>query len=242
MRKKDGEYVDVWSEPFRKILAKEKRADTQLDVADLGINKEINTPYFPGVPFAAADILKTIVKAEQTGYDAVIIGCTSDPCVQEGKRHVNIPVIGPTEAGISVAKLYNRKFGFITPGGVDRRRILAGYPTLESVGVDNMPIRGAQLESGRGSQELEELIKHASPEKVRDHIFSTFRKALVDVVPKLAKSCVEDGAEMILFGCTFWSGWTEELRAIQEAVKVPVLDSGITALKVGESLAAASQL
>jgi len=238
MRTHDGDRVDLWAQHFQEILDKAKREDTTVDITDLGVNKEFNTPYFPGM-LASSDILKTVVRAEQKGYDAAIIGCASDPCAKEAKRLVNIPVIAPSEAGVMMARLSGKRWSFIIPGVFDKKKLVAAYRWIEYMGidVDNLSCRGAQLDGLRGSSELMELIETESPEKVRDFVLERFRKALVDIVPKLAKSCIEeDGAEMILLGCTFWSGWNE-LEMLSKKLGVPVVDPSVNALMVAENLA-----
>jgi Asp/Glu/hydantoin racemase len=47
---------------------------------------------------AAPFVVKTIVAAAHEGFDAIIVDCTADPGVAEGRESVDIPVVGAGEA------------------------------------------------------------------------------------------------------------------------------------------------
>lgn len=66
-------------------------------------------------------------------------------------------------------------------------------------------------------------------------VLGIFQKAMVETVPKLARSVVmEDRARAIIFGCTFFSGWAKEIKAMAEELKVSIMDPVIVSLKVAE--------
>jgi len=233
-------YVNVWAEHYNKILSEAAGAGTKVDVTNLGIKSEVNdTEFREIIRYNLTDIFKTVIESNKKGYDATIIGCASDPGVKEAKKMVNIPIIGPSEAGIYVSKLLGKKWSIILPGPFDKRKLTYPfmYPWIESIGLEKVSFRVSNV---YGLQEVEKSIKKlvVNSQEQRDLILEPFGNALKTDVPDLVKSCVEeDGAEVILFGCTFWSGWKKEFKIISEKMNVLVLDPVIIALKVAESLA-----
>lgn len=63
---------------------------------------------------AISGTLRAVVAAERDGFDAVIIGCASDPGVEEARQLVTIPIIGPAEASFQAAHSLGEKFAIIT--------------------------------------------------------------------------------------------------------------------------------
>ena len=56
------------------------------------------------------EILPMITKAEEDGYDGVVIACFGDPGIEAAKELSNIPVIGIAEAALLLAPMLSRKF------------------------------------------------------------------------------------------------------------------------------------
>ena len=54
---------------------------------------------------AVHKIVWEIVDAENSGYDAAIIGCFYDPGLMESRELVKMPVIGVCEASLSLASM-----------------------------------------------------------------------------------------------------------------------------------------
>jgi allantoin racemase len=58
---------------------------------------------------ASPEILRLTKKAEEDGYDAVIIWCGHDPSLSAAREMVDIPVIGPGEAAFLVASMLGKR-------------------------------------------------------------------------------------------------------------------------------------
>jgi allantoin racemase len=58
--------------------------------------------------------LRAVVTAAQDGLDAAIIGCASDPGVEEARTLVGMPVIGPAEASFHAARSLGERFAVLT--------------------------------------------------------------------------------------------------------------------------------
>lgn len=60
------------------------------------------------------DVTKEIDAAAAEGADAVMVACSGDPGVAEGRTMVSIPVVGPMEAALHLACTYGHKVGIVT--------------------------------------------------------------------------------------------------------------------------------
>jgi allantoin racemase len=69
-----------------------KSKETEVTFAWLNKSSELNWyPYLEMIN--DLEIIDQVIKAEQKGYDAVIVGCFCDPGVREARGVVDIPVI-----------------------------------------------------------------------------------------------------------------------------------------------------
>jgi allantoin racemase len=159
------------------------------------------------------ETLGWVRRAEKEGYDAVVVGCFYDPGLREARELVSIPVIFPAEATMHVAATLGHKFSII----VGRRKSI---PKMES----NVYVYGLErkLASFR-SVEFTVPRMGSEPEKLKRAILKEAKKAVE-----------EDGAEVIVLGCTFQSGFMKELT---KNLKVPVLDAVVTSWKYAEMMA-----
>ena len=91
-----------------------KRADTELTVvcADKG-PETIESAYDEA--HAIPPTLKLVKRANQEGYDAVILACFSDPGLEAAKEISEIPVIGIEESTLHVAAMLGARFSVMTP-------------------------------------------------------------------------------------------------------------------------------
>lgn len=145
-------------------------------------------------------------------YDAVLIGCFSDPAVDALTEVSSLPVIGPGEAGLLAATQLGERFSVLssdpTPKGLRRR------------------IRGIGVE---GSFVSEVTIGGSVADLNRDP-----DRHLSAIVAR-AKGCVAQGADVLVLGCfalSFIPGLPEKLTA---AVGVPVINPVIAGLKAAEA-------
>ena len=86
---------------------------------------------------AGREVLRLCVKAEQDGFDAVVIYCFSDLAIQGARELVSIPVIGPGEVALAAAEMVSVRFAVITTvrGNVSRteRRLMASSIAREKM-------------------------------------------------------------------------------------------------------------
>ncbi len=163
--------------------------------------------------------VERIIKAEEEGYDAVVISCTFDPGLFEARGIVDIPVVGILEATITVAMMMGQMFSVVSPEKVASsvlRRLIDTYGF------------GGRCASVR---DIGIVARNLYPDKTPTE---EVLRRLVDV----AKTCIEDGAEIIIPGCSIIGAlYTEGFKKDPvEVIGVPVLDPQIVAFKTAEMM------
>jgi allantoin racemase len=167
---------------------------------------------------AAIGVVDKIREAEQEGVDAVVANCMDDPGVEAARELVSIPVVGPAETSMHVAAMLGHRFSVITVLEADERPFFdhatkAGLASrLASVRAINIPV----LQLGDRERTLTALVEQS------------------------VRAVKEDGAHVLIFGCT---GMTGMAGAVEEGLRrqgitdVPVIDPAVLAFKMAEALA-----
>jgi len=199
-------------EEFGKVA----RSDTEISNVFLDSGPaSVESAYDEAV--AIPDIIAKVRQAEKDGMDAVIINCFGDPGLDAAREVVSIPVIGPCEASMHVAAMLGHKFSVVTV--LDRL-----IPELE-LHAQKYGVK-SKLASAR-SVDLPVL----DLEKGREQFVAR-------ALDKAVEAIEEDGAHVIVLGCTGLAGLAQQIEnALRErGHEVPVIDPASTALKVAEAL------
>ena len=197
---------------LRLELERIKRPDTQLTVVcPIKGPETIESAYEEA--YAIPPTLELVKKANQEGYDAVILACFSDPGLEAAKEISHIPVVGIEESTLHMAAMLGAKFCILTPR---KERIASKKTHVHKHGLDYF------LASVR-SLDLSVAETDAEPEKTKKRVLEVSQKAVE-----------EDGAEVIILGCAGMAGYAEE---IEKKLRVKVLDPSAVALKVAEAMA-----
>jgi len=157
---------------------------------------------------AISATLEHVLKAEDAGYDGILIACGSDPGLMEARELVDIPVTGTLEAAGHVACMMGHKFSIVTATDytIPRMETVArsyGYGhKLASVRALNIPGR-----------------------KLYDSV--TAAEAVVQRVNDVAQQCVErDGAEVIILTATLAGTiYTNATNSSVTPMGVPLIDA-----------------
>jgi allantoin racemase len=202
---------ESFTDHIREELERVKRSDTELTVLSPERGPEtIESAYDEAM--AIPPILDLVKKANKERYDAVIIGCFSDPGLEAAKEISTIPVIGIEEATIHLAAMLGAKFSIFTP---KRERIPSKKAHIHMRGLDYYlaSVRGLGLSVAETDRD---------PEGTKARVLAEARKA-----------AEEDGAEVIILGCTGMAGYSSQ---IESKLNVKVLDPTAVALKVAEAM------
>jgi allantoin racemase len=166
---------------------------------------------------AVPDVLNKIVEAERAGVDAVVLDCMADPGLLPARELVCIPVVGPGQASMHLAAMLGHRFSVITvfdarAPSVEERVVRYGLSEkLASVRGINIPV----------------LELYDNPERT-----------LQAVVAVAERAVREDGAHVIIPGCTGLAGLAPRIQAClaERGYLVPVLDPPSVAVKTAEML------
>jgi allantoin racemase len=92
-----------------------KRKDTEITIRDVkGFDSPEWTQYTGLRLFNDAQILKSLIAAEQEGFDGISIACFLDPALDEARQLLTIPVTGLAESSLHLACMMGNKFAIIT--------------------------------------------------------------------------------------------------------------------------------
>ena len=154
-------------------------------------------PFRPSLLAAAALLVDAIPR--ESGYDAFVIACYSDPGLAECRRLGKAPVFGMQESALKAAAQGNRKFGVLA---LSEASIARHLPYIESLGLGDL--LAAELPLGISVDE-----SAGDP--------STFDK----VVDSGFRLITEFGAEAIVLGC---AGMAAMRMPAEQALSVPVIE------------------
>lgn len=162
---------------------------------------------------SARAIFSEALRAEEEGFDAVTIDCTLDPGLRATQRACRIPVVGAGEAALCLALLLGDRFSVI-------------MPIRESIGPMVAKIRRMGL-----------WQRAASVRAVNLHVLDLgdCQRTLEALVQEGCRAVQEDGAEVIVLGCTAMG---PVAGALAQRLGIPVVEPGTAALKLAEAFAA----
>jgi allantoin racemase len=196
---------------IRKELSPIKRSDTALDVVCPDTGPEtIESAYDEA--YAVPPTLELVKRANQEGYDAVILACFSDPGLYAAREISTIPIIGIEESSFHVAAMLGARFSIMTPR---KARIPAKREEVHIRGLDDY------LASVR-SLDLSVAETDSDPEKTKQRVLEEATLAVHD-----------DGAEVIILGCAGMAGYAPDIEA---DLNIKVIDPTAVALKITEAI------
>lgn len=195
-----------------------RRPDTDIDIISLPPGaKPRHLRYHAYEALVMADIVSTVYRFNDA-YDAFIIGCFYDLALREAREvSGKAIVIAPCQASLAIATHLGNSFS-----------VLVGASKAISKMRENIHVygHGSRLRSLRPLN-INVLDFQAQAERTMNAMLSEGRKA-VD----------EDGAEVIILGCSAEVGFHHRL---QDEIGVPVIDSALAPFKYAEFLAETAQ-
>ena len=196
---------------IEQVLSRIKRPETDLTVVQV----EDAPPAIESdadVAQAVPGVLRLVRRANDEGYDAVIIACFSDPGLGAAREVSEILVLGIQETSLHVAAMLGHLFTVLTPLA---HRVPKKEREVRRLGL------AESLASVRALG-LTVTETEAEPERTKARILDVARTAVE-----------QDGAEVLVLGCAGMTGYAEE---IQKKLGVVVIDPTSVTLKVAEGL------
>lgn len=193
-----------------KILAEAKRAETTVRVVSLPSNRPPHLEYHAYEAMVVADIVR-ITYAAASSYDAIVIGCFYDIGLREAREvSGSAAVLAPCQSATAIAANLGNSFSVL----VGRKKWM---PKMR----ENVILYGHEhrLASMR-SVDLGVHDFQADEEKTCQRLIHEGRKAIE-----------EDGAEVLILGCTAEYGFYQKM---QDVLGVPVIDAILAPFKMAE--------
>jgi allantoin racemase len=202
-------YDQAMAEMFQGV----KDPATKVDVVSFPGSGPTHLEYSSYEMMIMPELMRTIRRAEDQGYDAAVIGCFYDPGLRAARELVKKMVItAPAEASLRLAATLGDTVSII----VGRRKWIPEMrENVHKYGYAN------QLSSFK-------VLNLGVHDFQKDHV-ETKRRILAAAEEAVHK----DGAEVIILGCTIEFGFYQE---VQRKLGVPVLDATIAPLKYAEYL------
>lgn len=173
--------------------------------------------YFYSKHHVESVLVEAVMKAEEQGFDAVIVGCCYDPGVRTAREVVDIPVVGPMEASLQLASYHGHSFTVVT----DHHK---AAPYIE----DFVRLTGLGGNC-RGVRTIEWYVREMvnDPTSVAHDTIKTCRGVLA-----------ETRADTVLMGCTIVAAcYQKYLMEGGEPPEIAIVNPNLMALKIAEMLA-----
>lgn len=203
----------VIESPERGISREHEQAN--LDALDLGPDFKAVAAFLDTGPssveneldgaFAVPGMLIKAVEAQKSGAAGIVVNCMCDPGVKALRVALDIPVLGPAETAFHLAASLGSRFSVIDIGG-------------DTAGMVGVQVAGFALTgkfaSARGTDIPVEEI-HADADVTASRLREEALKAVRD-----------DGADVLVLGCTGFTGMAGALREqlLANGIDVPVID------------------
>lgn len=204
------------TEPYaQENLQKVARSDVILHVENIGDVFPLNyNTYRYNLLKCANGAVERIIKAQDEGYDGVVLSCQAEPGLYDARAVVDIPVVGTLESSIYLACTIGRKFSILA---TDMVMVNISEALVNQYGLLSRlaSIRPIHITANK-------LYPHITPPE-------ELKKRTIEV----GRKCVEeDYAEVLIPGCTILGAILgKECGSMVDDVVVPVLDPMVAALK-----------
>lgn len=204
----------VYNKLIEETLRPYARPDTELVITNTKGCPE-NIDYYYNKHIVEMVVFEDVMRAEQEGFDAVIVGCCYDPGVRVARELVDIPVIGPLEATILMSPYYGHDYVVVT----DHHKAV---PYLRDM---------VRVYGGENCRDVSCIDWW-----VTDMIQDTEGVAK-DALVKCRKAMEQARAEVVVLGCTIIAASMEKWFLDTKAPRdLPILNTNTFSLKMAEAL------
>jgi Asp/Glu/hydantoin racemase len=214
-------FEPVWDEYGKTLLAQCRKVllpDTEVHLAGIPVMVRDVENWRSLQYYQNVQVLQNMLRAQDEGFDAFVIGCTLDVGLTEGKAMLDIPVVGISETSYRMAMTLGRLFAIVTSSTAFTE---AYGEQTERYGVAGRYLRGP-------------YIVPASEEDIANAL--TRPEPLMEKFMASAAKAVADGASVIIPAPAFYATLANRAR-ITEIDGAIVLDTVSLAVKTAEMMA-----
>jgi allantoin racemase len=153
-------------------------------------------------------VLDRVADAAAAGVDGIVLNCFMDPALEPARELVHVPVAGPGQSAMALATTLGERFSVILPA------------------ASGAPIVAAQATTYVGRERLASVRGVEMPvAELADH-----ERLVGGLVEQAEHALDEDGAQVVILGCTGMCSVTDAVRSALADRDVPVLDPTIAAV------------
>jgi len=209
--------TDAFDADVARILKLARLDGTQVDVVSLPAGRPQHLEYHAYEGLVVGDIVR-LTRQAANSYDAVVIGCFYDVGLREAREVSGRAVVtAPCQSATAIASNLGNTFSVL----VGRRKWIPKMrENVHLYGHGHRMVSMRPLDLGVHDFQ-------ADHDRTCDRLLTEGRKAVQ-----------EDGAEVIILGCTAEFGFHETM---QNALGVPVIDAVLAPFKTAELLADLAQ-
>jgi allantoin racemase len=210
--------TDKWNKIIHDQYESNKDPGTEIDIVNIKKGPESITSLYDGA-WAELFALKEAEKAEEDGYDGVILYCGMDPALEAVKQALTIPVVGISEPSLHLAYQLGKKIAYVGPGGLDTDTN-RNYVTHREEGKYGLPPPVSRRYGVAIERPVLDIFKNM--EEIKEGMLEAAKKAIE-----------EDGADIIYANC---GALIEPVKYLKENLDVPVIENSAVALKTLEMI------
>lgn len=205
--------TDVFTADVLRILEAARRDGVQVDAVSLPAGRPKHLEYHAYEGLIIADIVRITHQAAKD-YDAIVIGCFYDVGLREAREVSGRAVVtAPCQSATAIASNLGNTFSVL----VGRRKWI---PKMS----ENVRLYGH-----------EHRLASMRPLELGVHDFQVDHQRTCErLLTEGRKAIQEDGAEVLILGCTAEYGFNKEMQA---ELGVPVIDAVTAPFKYAEFLA-----
>lgn len=174
---------------------------------------------------ADASTVEAAMRAQQLGYDGVLVGAVADYGIDAIRAAVNIPAIGCGQASMLAAASLGRRFAIVTIWPRSQAYLYDALVAKHGVGQQCVSIRYVSTDAEQATlSEADNFYTQmrAGKEEMLDRILAEIKSTVRD-----------DGADAVVLGCNCM---TPVAPTLAERSEVPVVDPTTTGYKYLEML------
>ncbi len=160
-------------------------------------------------------LVKKVIEAERTGFDAVVFSNTFDPGVEVARCAVRIPVIGVLRASCHFAASICDRFGLIAP--LDSHALYAGH-IIEHYGMKNF-VSGIKAINTYDTGDL-----------------SAHHDMLLERMVAIGKELIADGAHALIPLGGRLVPYVVTPLELEAELKVPVINTKLVGIRQAETM------
>lgn len=210
------------SGPYTKLIEgnfnRAKRDDTVIEHRYVRrLKRASDTVFAFPILLNKVDVVEQMIAAGRGGADGVMVACSGDPGVAEGRTLLQAPVVGPMEAALHLACAYGYKVGIVTTAD----RSWSEYCEMMAVNY------------GLGSR-LAGVKRIKIPSMEAFTVGFQNPEVVAKAVAETSNELVEEGADAIVIGSAGLSVMSSAAGLTRTESNAPIFDCLTVGLKTTE--------